>query len=600
MDEILASIRKIIADGPGLETPKPNSPERNFSQVSEARASRGPSSGRAMNGEAVAVADPIAADGFSENGQSSHRVKLGFVDHGRYDADHDHAMRQDGVSGNGLNGEPQRSYAGLGSLPGPGQTLEDDLADLLEEQQPEPREPGWAMQLPADGGGAGIAMPADSAPERAAEIDDEPDQTVSADREDDPAQSIEDISVEEALKAIDAQIAAGQALDEGLDPDIGSEETGASDELASDPSSVNPESHSTSGPEVDRSRAEQLLLGTLKGNPDINAVESDAAANVEDLIDHDMRTERHDALADGACSEDASVSDVTSDEHLLNGAPVSDVLDDDGAGWLTIKPEAEAAGVAAQFATSEESVAKDAFPMASLRKPFGLSAASSASSMPASTEATGPATAEQPVDQELPGIDEPLEETQFTEVQTSGEDRVEHGVNEEPQEGLEVAGEELDVFEELVGVPESDVVSPLGALAAGLAASARKPLDEETWTDPNSAGDPTEDVAPNVHNPNVHNDVLHEPLSEPVFEAAEISEVIEPSGSLLLAAAGSGALQPLSGGPTTRSLEDAVSEMLRPLLREWLETNMPRIVENALRIEVAEGLQADTSRERGQ
>jgi cell pole-organizing protein PopZ len=43
-----------------------------------------------------------------------------------------------------------------------------------------------------------------------------------------------------------------------------------------------------------------------------------------------------------------------------------------------------------------------------------------------------------------------------------------------------------------------------------------------------------------------------------------------------------------SGG--VRTLEDTVADLLRPLLREWLENNMPRIVENALRLEVAESV----------
>jgi uncharacterized protein len=32
----------------------------------------------------------------------------------------------------------------------------------------------------------------------------------------------------------------------------------------------------------------------------------------------------------------------------------------------------------------------------------------------------------------------------------------------------------------------------------------------------------------------------------------------------------------------SRTLEDAVAEMLRPMLREWLDANMPRIVEKAM------------------
>ncbi len=36
-----------------------------------------------------------------------------------------------------------------------------------------------------------------------------------------------------------------------------------------------------------------------------------------------------------------------------------------------------------------------------------------------------------------------------------------------------------------------------------------------------------------------------------------------------------------------RSMEDTVAELLRPMLRQWLDANMPRIVEKALRVELA-------------
>lgn len=42
---------------------------------------------------------------------------------------------------------------------------------------------------------------------------------------------------------------------------------------------------------------------------------------------------------------------------------------------------------------------------------------------------------------------------------------------------------------------------------------------------------------------------------------------------------------PVSAAP--RSLEDAVAEMLRPMLKQWLDDNMPAIVEKALRVELA-------------
>jgi cell pole-organizing protein PopZ len=39
-----------------------------------------------------------------------------------------------------------------------------------------------------------------------------------------------------------------------------------------------------------------------------------------------------------------------------------------------------------------------------------------------------------------------------------------------------------------------------------------------------------------------------------------------------------------------RTLEDTVADLLRPMLRQWLDSNMPRIVEKALRVELAENV----------
>lgn len=45
---------------------------------------------------------------------------------------------------------------------------------------------------------------------------------------------------------------------------------------------------------------------------------------------------------------------------------------------------------------------------------------------------------------------------------------------------------------------------------------------------------------------------------------------------------------------TVRSVEDLIADLLRPMLRQWLDENMPRIVEKALRIELAQGLKLPT------
>lgn len=48
-----------------------------------------------------------------------------------------------------------------------------------------------------------------------------------------------------------------------------------------------------------------------------------------------------------------------------------------------------------------------------------------------------------------------------------------------------------------------------------------------------------------------------------------------------------GAAQPSSAIPTSRAFEEAVRDMLRPLLVQWLNEHMPRILENAIREEIA-------------
>lgn len=46
----------------------------------------------------------------------------------------------------------------------------------------------------------------------------------------------------------------------------------------------------------------------------------------------------------------------------------------------------------------------------------------------------------------------------------------------------------------------------------------------------------------------------------------------------------------VSANPVGGAIEDATAELLRPMLRQWLSDNMPRMVEKALHIEVAESV----------
>lgn len=68
-----------------------------------------------------------------------------------------------------------------------------------------------------------------------------------------------------------------------------------------------------------------------------------------------------------------------------------------------------------------------------------------------------------------------------------------------------------------------------------------------------------------------------------------------PKGGLIKAA--ENVTPPASNGAQpARTLEDAVADMLRPMLREWLDTNMPRIVEKAISVEMADKARARNGR----
>jgi cell pole-organizing protein PopZ len=68
-------------------------------------------------------------------------------------------------------------------------------------------------------------------------------------------------------------------------------------------------------------------------------------------------------------------------------------------------------------------------------------------------------------------------------------------------------------------------------------------------------------------------------LVAPAAAAAAASSV----GSLVRTLTAERAMQVHSGGPT---LEDLVREEIRPILKEWLDTNLPPLVERLVRTEI--------------
>lgn len=80
-------------------------------------------------------------------------------------------------------------------------------------------------------------------------------------------------------------------------------------------------------------------------------------------------------------------------------------------------------------------------------------------------------------------------------------------------------------------------------------------------------------------------------VPDQVVAKTEVTAV--PPQASLPQVAGTSGLTPaamVAGAVGVRTVEDIVAELLRPMLREWLSENMPRMVEKALRIELAEGL----------
>lgn len=83
-----------------------------------------------------------------------------------------------------------------------------------------------------------------------------------------------------------------------------------------------------------------------------------------------------------------------------------------------------------------------------------------------------------------------------------------------------------------------------------------------------------------------------EPEPEPVAALPPLAEA-PPSGGLVsdhVAAAAASAFGQLSSGilmpAEGRTLEDVVREMLRPMLQQWLDANLPGIVQTAVEAEV--------------
>ena len=119
--------------------------------------------------------------------------------------------------------------------------------------------------------------------------------------------------------------------------------------------------------------------------------------------------------------------------------------------------------------------------------------------------------------------------------------------------------------------PSVASASALGALAAGLAASSRDP-GPEIIVSAVEVSLPKADTATQQDIPGVNTHIA---------TATGVSVFSSPDSFV-----GGAHLRPIS----TSTLDDTAAELLRPMLRQWLDDNMPRIVERALRIELTDAV----------
>ncbi|HEX3364461.1 DUF2497 domain-containing protein [Phenylobacterium sp.] len=81
-------------------------------------------------------------------------------------------------------------------------------------------------------------------------------------------------------------------------------------------------------------------------------------------------------------------------------------------------------------------------------------------------------------------------------------------------------------------------------------------------------------------------DVFTAPAAEPAAAAPSVESLVSERAATA-AASSFGQLSAAIGMPRSdRTLEDVVREMLRPLLQQWLDDNLPNIVQQAVETEV--------------
>ena len=137
--------------------------------------------------------------------------------------------------------------------------------------------------------------------------------------------------------------------------------------------------------------------------------------------------------------------------------------------------------------------------------------------------------------------------------------------------------------DDVLVLDESMLVS---AAEPSLFAAEPEPEASEAVALPPTAGTPGQapDHAMQAMTPSSPADPREQPAATPNLVAPETAAATASSvGSLVRTLAAGRATQVYGGGPT---LEDMVRAELRPLLKEWLDVNLPPMVERLVRAEI--------------
>ncbi len=265
-------------------------------------------------------------------------------------------------------------------------------------------------------------------------------------------------------------------------------------------------------------------------------------SDVASQADAQSQTDAQSVVAENA-AEDVQQQDAFTEVPPLETAS-------DGPVVIAAMAEPEAAPEPISVASDTETVTE---PEALFADAAGVEDANQAEQMAQDDE---PSSALEPEAENKPlvGLAAAVAEMQSNAAEESAESVV------ETTEALSSVAPSSEA-EVVVQVPSSEAQeNELEVAASDAASSEIEPAEAEAQHDSADEGDAaTEEMASDV----------------PAAQAAS-AEVSTPTVTASLSPDG------------VQTLENTVAELLRPLLRQWLAENMPRIVEKALRIEMAE------------